>query len=208
MSEKITMLDGLDGQIENARKAAIAIATQVKTLRQRIRDRLSIGGADKQARDLHKQLGELAADQSLQEEHLSVLLDRRGAVAAEAEAARAKAERRAKVGTFKALVARRDAVAVAAEKAAAELGQAAQDLAAITTEIRLSAATVGLKPNIVDQDEIRYGVEESLYQAGCSWLFAEKINARYDAQGKPSSSIEARVSRSSADILTMLPRED
>lgn len=200
-------ITALDGQIESARKAAIAIATQVKTLRQRIRDRLSVGGADAQARKLHSELGQLAADQSLQEEHLSVLLERRGQIAAEAEANRAKAERNAKVEAFKTLVAKRDAAARAAEAAAQALGQAVRDVASATTEIRLSAATVGLRPNVVDQDEIRYGVEESLYQAGCSWLFAEKPRVHFDAQGRLMSSIEARIAKSDADLLAMLPAE-
>ncbi|RWI90542.1 MAG: hypothetical protein EOR22_23660 [Mesorhizobium sp.] len=201
------LADGLDSQIESARKAAIAIATQVKTLRQRIRDRLSVGGADAQARKLHSELGQLAADQSLQEEHLSILLERRGQIAAEADAARAKAERTAKLEAFKALVAKRDAAARVAETAAEALGKAVQDMAAATTEIKLAAGTVGLKPNIVEQDEIRYGVEFSLYQAGLKWMYSEKPLARYDAQGKPTTTISARIANSDADLLAMLPRE-
>ncbi|MDG4890917.1 hypothetical protein [Mesorhizobium sp. WSM4887] len=208
MSDQFTTLEGLDASIEKARSGAVALATKVKELRAKIRDRLISSGTDKQARELRSQLAELSADQAFSEEHLAALHERRAAIAAEAEAARAKAERRAKADAFKALIAKRNVAAVAAEKAAAELGQAARDMSAATTEIRLSAATVGLKPNVVDQDEIRYGVEESLYQAGCSWLFADKPRFRFDAQGKLMTSIEGRMSRSGADILAMLPRED
>lgn len=200
-------ITALDGQIESARKAAIAIATQVKTLRQRIRDRLSIGGADAQARKLHSELGQLAADQSLQEEHLSVLLQRRGHVAAEAEANRAKAERRGKLEAFKALVAKRDAAATVAEKAITQLGEAVRDLTALNTEIRVALPTVDLPRNAVNPEEIRYGVEGSLFFAGLSWLFPDKPVPRYDAQGNLVSNIEERIARSGGALLALLKEE-
>ena len=209
MSDQITILDG---QIESTRKAAIAMATKAKEIRARLKERFlasSTDGADKQARALHGQLAELSADQAFEEEHLAALHERRAQIAAETEAARAKAERAAKVDAFKALIAKRGAAATVAEKAITRLGEAVRDISALTADIQNASPSVGLPRNAVDDPAgIRYGVEFSLYQAGLQWMYAEKPLARYDAQGKPTATISARLKRDGDALVAMLPKED
>lgn len=201
----IDLIPALDGQIATARTTAAKLASRTKEFSASLRQRLvSPSGADKQARGMHAELAALNAESDFAEQHLAALQEHRATLVAEAEAARTKAERQAKLDAFKALVTQRDAAAAAAEVAARALGQAVQDMAAVTTEINQSAATVGMKPNIVGQEEIRYGVEFSLYEAGLRWMYAEKPLARYDAQGKPTTTISARIKRSGAEILATL----
>lgn len=207
MSEQFMTLEGLDANIEKARAGAIALASKVKELRVRIRDRLLASGTDKQARELRSQLAELSADQAFSEEHLAALHERRAQLAADKAAKEAAAEKRAKIDAFKALVAKRDATAEKAEAAASQLGQAVRDLTALTTDIRIALPTVGLPRNAVDYEAIRYGVEGSLFFAGMSWLFPEKPMPKYDAQGNLVSNIEERIKRADAGLLSMLPED-
>lgn len=208
MSNQITVLDG---QIESTRKAAIALATKAKEIRARLKERFLASptdGADKQARALHGQLAELSADQAFEEEHLAALHERRAQIAAETEAARAKAERAAKVDAFKALIAKRDAAASVAEKAITQLGEAVREITDLTADIQNASPSVRLPRNAVDDPAgIRYGVEFSLYQAGLQWMYAEKPLAHYDAQGKPTVTISARLKRGGDALVAMLSKE-
>ncbi|RWM96188.1 MAG: hypothetical protein EOR86_13345 [Mesorhizobium sp.] len=201
MSDQFTTLEGLDAGIEKARSGAIALATKVKELRAKMRDRLLSSGTDKQARELRSQLAELSADQAFSEEHLAALHERRSAIAAEQAATEAAAARAAKIAAFKALVDRRNAIAERAEAAAKALGKAATELSAVNTELKLAAPALARHVNHAD---VKAGISASLYDGGVNFL-EQSPHGRLDSQGRDLAvHIAERMATTGASILALV----